>query len=104
MKKMALLIAGIIIGTGVTMFNQNKNTQPKVEIKRIVTEAEDGIYIEEGDKFIELTDGSYMIINEYKQYYSFQPIEMNDWNYEVNNKEQLDDMVKIYINNKNKSR
>lgn len=92
-----LVLAGVL-GLGV-LIGLNINKTEKVEVARIVTESREGIYIEQGEQFIELTDGSFIIYGNGN--YIFQPVEMGDWDYEVDNAQQLENIVKTYMSMKN---
>ena len=72
-----------------------------VEYKGEVTEDDPNFYKEDGSRLFELTDGSWFIINEEKGEYIFQPVDLGDWNYQVDNMEQLENIVKTYISMKN---
>ena len=61
----------------------------------------DGFYLEDGDTLVVLTDESYVLMNRKNALYSFQPVDLGDWNYEVENEYQLENIIKTYLSMKN---
>ena len=93
------LILGAIIGGGLIFgFNkiQPKQVEQKVKVDKIYTESTDNVYVEDGEYYVELTDGSWIVANEEKNYYTFQSVS-GDWDYQVENVNQLENIVKIYM-------
>ena len=98
------IILGAIIGGGLVFgFNkiQPQETVKKVQIDKICTESTEDVYVEPGEYYVELTDGSWLLVNEEKNYYLFQPSVLGDWDYELENIQQLENIVKTYINIQN---
>ena len=97
MKK---ILVGILIGSlltiGATKIINNNNN--KIKIERVITESEDGWYVSPGEKIILLNNGSWVNINEDESHYEFQPVELGDWSYEVDNYSQLKNLVETYYN------
>ena len=58
-------------------------------------------YLEDGDTLTLLSDGSWSICNKKSNLYIFQPVDLGDWDYELDNAEQLEKIVKTYISIKN---
>ena len=52
------------------------------------------------DKVYEFTDGSWFICDNAENEYIFQPIELGDWDYELENQEQLGKIMATYFINK----
>ena len=52
------------------------------------------------DKVYEFTDGSWFICDNAENEYVFQPIELGDWDYELENQEQLEKIMATYFINK----
>lgn len=48
-----------------------------------------------------LTDGSYAIFNGVQKIYTFQPIDLGDWDYSLDSEEKLINIIKTYISMKN---
>lgn len=92
-----LILVGVL-GLGV-LIGANTNKVEKVEVSRILTQSEDGVYIDQGEQYIELSDGSWIIYGNGN--YIFQPVDLGDWDYQVENEEQLENLVKTYISIKN---
>lgn len=49
------------------------------------------------DKVYEFTDGSWFICNSAENEYVFQPVELGDWDYELENKEELSKIMATYF-------
>lgn len=60
-----------------------------------------GFHLEDGDKLVILSDDSFAICNEKNNTYVFQPVELGDWDYEVKDSQQLENIIKTYISMKN---
>ena len=113
----SLLIGGVIFSTGVMVGNFTKSKQvEKVEVEKIVEvekksepvqvtnvlyESTDTFKIEEGEIGIELSDGSWASVNQLKGYYIFQPVDLGDWCYELESLEEVENIIKTYIEWKN---
>lgn len=99
MKKFVVLslLTTLLIG-GLIGYVVGLNETQYIKVEKTLTESTDDIYIENGDKYIELTNGSWIIINEQNKTYEFQPIELGDWSYEVNSLDELQKIVETYIN------
>ncbi len=52
------------------------------------------------DKVYEFTDGSWFICDNTENEYVFQPVELGDWDYELENQEQLGKIMATYFINK----
>ena len=48
----------------------------------------------------EFTDGSWFICSDTENMYIFQPVELGDWDYEVENREELGKIMATYFINK----
>ena len=102
--KMKNLVKGLvliaILGLGVMLgANLNKKESEKVHITRVEIESQEDVYLEKGEKYIELSDGSYYIYGNGT--YVFQPVDLGDWDYEVETYEQLMNLVNTYLSMKN---
>lgn len=58
-------------------------------------------YLEDGDIVVEFTDGSWALCNEKENMYVFQPVDLGDWDYHVDNAQQLENIIKTYLSMKN---
>lgn len=45
---------------------------------------------------IEFNNGSFIYVNEEKNIYSFTPVELGDWDYNVNSLQELEKLVQTY--------
>ncbi len=61
----------------------------------------EGFYLEDGDTLVMLSDDSFGIANLQKNTFSFQPVEMGDWDYELDNQKQFENIIKTYLSMKN---
>lgn len=52
------------------------------------------------NKVYEFTDGSWFICDNTENEYVFQPVELGDWDYELENQEQLGKIMATYFINK----
>lgn len=94
---------GIMLGAG--LFKPAQNVE-KVEIDFVWnqkgnTQELEGYQLDDGDRLVELTDGSWSISNTKTNTYIFQPVELGDWDYAVDNAEQLENLIKTYLSMKN---
>lgn len=102
-----VLVLGIILGA-----NLNKPTVEYVEKSENVDvsfvweqkgqeQKLDGYYLEDGDIVVEFTDGSFAISNEKTNFHMFQVVDLGDWDYQVDNSQQLENLIKTYLSMKN---
>lgn len=103
-----IFITGINIGAVLGKINTPKIEEVHNEIEVVdtyhqegTTQKYDGFYLEDGDYLTVLSDGSWAISNEKTNLYIFQPIDLGDWDYQVDNAEQLKNIVDTYISMKN---
>ena len=61
----------------------------------------EGYYLDDGDIVVEFTDGSWAICNQKENNYIFQPVDLGDWDYTVDNTQQLENIIKTYLSMKN---
>lgn len=54
----------------------------------------------EYNKVYELTDKSWFLIDKENNKYIFQPVELGDWDYELNSEEELRNIIATYFINK----
>lgn len=54
----------------------------------------------EYNKIYELTDKSWFLIDRENNKYIFQPVELGDWDYELNSEEELRNIIATYFINK----
>lgn len=54
----------------------------------------------EYNKVYELTDKSWFLIDRENNKYIFQPVELGDWDYELNSEEELRNIIATYFINK----
>lgn len=54
----------------------------------------------EYNKVYELTDKSWFLIDRENNKYIFQPVELGDWDYELNSEEELKNIIVTYFINK----
>lgn len=54
----------------------------------------------EYNKVYELTDKSWFLIDRENNKYIFQPVELGDWDYELNSEEELKNIIATYFINK----
>mgnify|MGYP003275941074 CR=1 FL=1 len=87
MTLIGIFVVGVFVGTHV-------KTNDKIEVKEIVTESREGLYLECSEKYVELTDGSFIIYGNGN--YIFQPVDLGDWNYELESEEDLRNIVLTY--------
>lgn len=72
-----------------------------IKVKRVLTKSTKDFYLEDGDIATEYTDGSYTIENKKTNTYIFQPATLGDWDYQLKNKEELNNIVDTYLNIQN---
>lgn len=99
-KKVLALVLSSVIGFSIGLISSNVISKEEVKPVTIIgenTEWQGDV----GDRFYELSDGSYFVINTTKDQYIFQPTDLGDWDYELDNIEQLNNIVKTYISIKN---
>lgn len=94
-----VLVLGIVIGANT---NKNEVKNEKVYISRVEIESQDDVYLEKGEKYIELSDGSFYIYGNGN--YIFQPVELGDWDYELETYDDLMRVVSTYLLMKNNGR
>ena len=70
---------------------------PTVEAKTNVVKVSKSWYQNDGDLIVDLNDGSWIAYNPSKDLYTFQPVNMGDWDYNFDNKEDLEKAVSTYI-------
>lgn len=78
----------------------------KVEVTEVYYQDGDiqeyeGFYLEDGDTLIMLSDDSFGIANLQKNTFSFQPVDLGDWDYTVDNQQQFENIIKTYLSMKN---
>lgn len=107
MKKLikVLLLAGVL-GLGIILGAGLNKPAQKVEIDFVWNQEGnaqelEGYQLEDGDTVVEFTDGSWSISNTKTNTYIFQPAELGDWDYTVDNAEQLENLIKTYLSMKN---
>lgn len=72
------------------------------KITNILYESSDSFYLDKGEIGIKFTNGSWAIINEEKNTYTFQPVELGDWDYNnFNSIEDFKKCINTYIPIKN---
>lgn len=54
----------------------------------------------EYNKVYEITDKSWFLIDRENNKYIFQPVELGDWDYELNSEEELKNIIATYFINK----
>lgn len=78
-----------------------EDCKQQVEVANIIRESTDTFLLSNGEIGIELTDGSWASINTLTGHYEFQPVELGDWSYEADSLEEIESIIKTYIENKN---
>lgn len=82
MKKLAMLVVGFMIGLTLNMVSAEENLQMEErEIKNVITTSNENWYVEEGEKILELEDGSYVVVPTEKK----EKIEVAEVLYESTN-------------------
>lgn len=101
--KIKLIMSSVLLCSMILGGCSNKTAIiERVEVERIVTKSEEGLYIEDGQQYIEFNDGSWAICGN--EEYIFQPAELGDWSYELDNQEQLENIIKTYLSVKNEGK
>lgn len=97
---LTILISIILTAAITTLINAQSKPEPKEPISIIstFTESRNDFYLDNGDIAIELSDGSYAIYNDSTNLYTFTPAILGDWDYTLNNKTELDNIITTYIN------
>ena len=85
------MILTIILFTAIliTSFIIQETNEDKFEITKT-----------EYNKVYELTDKSWFLIDRENNKYIFQPVELGDWDYELNSEEKLKNIIATYFINK----
>lgn len=85
------MILTIILFTAIliTSFIIQETNEDKFEITKT-----------EYNKVYELTDKSWFLIDRENNKYIFQPVELGDWDYELNSEEELKNIIVTYFINK----
>ena len=85
------IILTIILFTAIliTSFIIQETNEDKFEITKT-----------EYNKVYELTDKSWFLIDRENNKYIFQPVELGDWDYELNSEEELRNIIATYFINK----
>lgn len=85
------MILTIILFTAIliTSFIIQETNEDKFEITKT-----------EYNKVYELTDKSWFLIDKENNKYIFQPVELGDWDYELNSEEELRNIIATYFINK----
>ena len=85
------MILTIILFTAIliTSFIIQETNEDKFEITKT-----------EYNKIYELTDKSWFLIDRENNKYIFQPVELGDWDYELNSEEELKNIIVTYFINK----
>ena len=98
---LSILILGVTIGKATTPQNikvvEAQNEQKNVTISQIVTKSNNEWYLNTGSYAIELSDGSWALIDNENNRYIFQPVSMGDWDYTCENMEQLKKCIQNYL-------
>lgn len=75
----------------------------KVEIQEVLRETSEKFVLDDSEIGVILTDGSWASIDQEKNVYEFQPIEMGDWSYNFDSLEKLENAMKTYMEGKNEN-
>lgn len=110
MKKLLSLLTLVLLLTGSFFSGRLTAGQPqttqqqqnnKIEVIGIYTDVEtataNNFYIDKGEIAVEFSDSSFALINESKNYYSFTPATLGDWDLEFSNIDQLENCIETYI-------
>ena len=68
---------------------------PSFGITKIQTVGDEEVKLNQGDYYIELTDGTFGIYKNGK--YHFQPVALGDWDIELDNFQQFEALIQTYI-------
>ncbi|GAA0093028.1 hypothetical protein UT300009_30580 [Paraclostridium bifermentans] len=93
-KPKKVVATQIALSDGDVQLTYNDKTTKTLKAKNVQT-------MYDGDKIIEIYDGSVILYNTEKDNYIFYPDVMGDWCIEVDNMQQLNDCVVTYLNNSN---
>lgn len=109
-KEMLVAIVGVVMMV-VGLLMGFKDEVVEVENKKVTVEYVweqqgdeqelDGFYLENGDVVVMLSDESFALMNREKNQYLFLPIDLGDWDYELENETQLENIIKTYLSMKN---
>lgn len=81
-----IILYSILLAVSVTLYHSNTS-------KFLIQETEyKNVY--------ELKDKSWFLIDEENNKYIFQPVELGDWDYELNSEEELRNIIATYFINK----
>ncbi len=85
---------GVAIGVsltikGYTTYATNNNNTKEFYVTSDTTN-------NDGKRLIEFNDGSWCVINEKDDTYIFQPFELGDWDYKLDNIQELENIIKTY--------
>ena len=97
-KLVKILILIIVLGLGVSI-GASANKLERVHVARVEYESQEDVYLDNGEKYIELSDGSYYIYGNGR--YIFQPVDLGDWDYELETYDDLMKVVNTYLSIKN---
>lgn len=108
MAMVIVLVAGILIGATDKATAQTEKNQKTESVGIEYTYYQegnkqeiDGFYLDDSDLLVMLTDGSYAIFNGVQKIYTFQPVDLGDWDYSLDSEEKLINIIKTYISMKN---
>jgi len=74
----------------------NTKVNDKITVAYTLTES-NNVYIEEGETYTELTNGTWYICNDKTNTYIFQATELGDWDITVNSREDLNKIIDTYL-------
>lgn len=85
---------GVAIGVsltikGYTTYATNNNNTKEFYVTSDTTN-------NKGKRLIEFNDGSWCVINEKEDTYIFQPYQLGDWDYKLDNIQELENIIKTY--------
>lgn len=107
MKRLIMIfVICFIVGFGVGVAKGNsyqgeKKEDNKLTIENVIKESTDNFVVDNGEIGFELSDESWGVINEKEKRYIFQPVEMEDWNYEFDNLKDFKNCLYTYLKNNN---
>ena len=95
-----IVISILVISLGITGIYYNIQIYQVSE--QIKNEKEKNLFetCNVNDKVYEFTDGSWFICDSAENEYVFQPVELGDWDYELDNQEELGKIMATYFINK----
>ncbi len=93
-KGVIIGFVGVAIGVsltikGYTTYATNNNNTKDFYITNDTTD-------NNGKRLIEFSDNSWCVINENEDTYIFQPYQLGDWDYKLNDIKQLENIIKTY--------